>query len=90
MSEMTDGDTKTDPAPQTDPEPSSPTAEPPPAVPGSAVMLLGSGELSRELSLASGAITTAHADFWNVWDQDKLEGEVADCLNRDLVCGVSG
>jgi hypothetical protein len=33
---------------------------------------------------------TAHADFWNVWDQDKLEGEVANCLNRDLVCGVVG
>ena len=29
------------------------------------------------LSLASGGIETAHADFWNVWDQDKLEGEVA-------------
>ncbi len=42
------------------------------------------------LSLASGSIRTGHADFWNVWDQDKLEGEVADCLNRNLVCGVSG
>ena len=42
------------------------------------------------LSLASGSILSGHADFWNVWDQDKLEGEVADCLNRDLVCGVSG
>jgi hypothetical protein len=28
---------------------------------------------------------TFHGDFWNVWDQDKLEGEVADCLNRDLL-----
>ncbi|MGY4654301.1 formate-dependent phosphoribosylglycinamide formyltransferase [Mycobacterium sp. URHB0021] len=52
MSETTDGDTKTDPAPQTDPEPTSPTAEPPAAVTGSTVMLLGSGELSRELVLA--------------------------------------
>jgi hypothetical protein len=42
------------------------------------------------LSLASGDITTAHADFWNVWDQAKLEGEVAMCINRDLVCGVTG
>lgn len=41
------------------------------------------------LSLASGSILTAHADFWNVWDQAKLEEEVALCLNRDLVCGVS-
>ena len=42
------------------------------------------------LSLASGSILTGHADFWNVWDQDKLEREVANCINRDLVCGVSG
>ena len=42
------------------------------------------------LSLASGDIVTAHADFWNVWDQDKLEEEVRLCLNRDLVCGVVG
>ncbi len=41
------------------------------------------------LSLASGSIRTGHADFWNVWDQDKLEEEVALCLNLDLVCGVS-
>lgn len=41
------------------------------------------------LSLASGDIITGHADFWNVWDQDKLEQEVALCLNRDLICGVS-
>ena len=41
------------------------------------------------LSLASGSITTAHADFWNVWDQDKLEQEVALCLNADRVCGVT-
>ena len=42
-----------------------------------------------DLSLSSGGVETAHADFWNVWDQAKLEGEVANCLNRDLVCGVS-
>jgi hypothetical protein len=42
------------------------------------------------LSLASGDIVTAHADFWNVWDQEKLTDEVRFCLNRDLVCGVSG
>jgi hypothetical protein len=42
------------------------------------------------LSLASGSILTGHADFWNVWDQDKLEREVTQCLNRDLICGVSG
>lgn len=42
-----------------------------------------------ELSLASGDVHTAHADFWNVWDQEVLENEVRVCLNRDLVCGVS-
>ena len=43
-----------------------------------------------DLSLSSGPIETGHADFWNVWDQDKLEEEVRLCLNRDLVCGVVG
>jgi phosphoribosylglycinamide formyltransferase 2 len=52
MSEKTDGDTQTDPAPQTDPEPSSTTVEEPSVATGSTVMLLGSGELSRELVLA--------------------------------------
>jgi len=42
-----------------------------------------------DLSLASGSITTAHADFWNVWDQAKLEQEVELCLNADRVCGVT-
>ncbi|MEM9515212.1 MAG: DUF1996 domain-containing protein [Actinomycetota bacterium] len=41
------------------------------------------------LSLSSGSVLTGHADFWNVWDQDKLEREVELCINRDLVCGVS-
>jgi len=41
------------------------------------------------LTLASGDIITGHADFWNVWDQGQLEEEVALCINRDLVCGVS-
>lgn len=42
------------------------------------------------LSLSSGSIDSAHADFWNTWDQGKLEREVELCLNRDLVCGLSG
>ncbi|MEM8746048.1 MAG: DUF1996 domain-containing protein [Actinomycetota bacterium] len=40
------------------------------------------------LSFSSGDLTTAHADFWNTWDQEKLEREVASCLHRDLVCGL--
>lgn len=44
---------------------------------------------SPELLLASGALTTAHADFLNAWDQDKLETEVRLCINRQLTCGVA-
>ena len=42
----------------------------------------------HDLSLASGATWTAHADFMNAWDQDKLEREVRVCLNADNICGV--
>lgn len=42
------------------------------------------------LSLSSGPIHTGHADFWNVWDQEKLTNEVERCLHRGLVCGVTG
>jgi hypothetical protein len=41
------------------------------------------------LSLASGPLTSAHADFWNAWDQAKLETEVDLCIRREVVCGVS-
>lgn len=41
------------------------------------------------LALSSGDIHTGHADFWNAWDQDKLEREVTACLHRDLPCIVS-
>jgi Domain of unknown function (DUF1996) len=41
------------------------------------------------LSLSSGPVTSAHADFWNAWDQDKLETEVELCLRRQQVCAVS-
>jgi len=38
------------------------------------------------LSLSSGGIDTAHADFWNVWDQAELDRQVEDCINGDQVC----
>jgi hypothetical protein len=41
------------------------------------------------LSLASGPIESAHADFWNAWDQDKLEREVRVCLNLQKVCSIA-
>lgn len=40
------------------------------------------------LSLSSGPLRTAHADFWNTWDQAKLEREVTSCLHLELVCGL--
>lgn len=42
------------------------------------------------LALSSGDIHSGHADFWNAWDQEKLEREIASCLHRDLPCGISG
>ena len=42
------------------------------------------------LTFSSGGILGGHADFWNAWDPDKLRNEVARCLQRNLVCGVSG
>jgi hypothetical protein len=41
-----------------------------------------------DLWLASGGPQTAHADFLNAWNPDKLANEVAHCLNRGLICGV--
>ena len=41
------------------------------------------------LSLASGDMITGHADFFNSWDQAKLTSEVANCLHRRVVCGIT-
>jgi hypothetical protein len=41
------------------------------------------------LSLASGPVTTAHADFFNAWDHAKLTSEIDACLHRRVVCGVT-
>lgn len=42
------------------------------------------------LALASGSIYSGHADFWNAWDQARLEREVTTCLRRDLPCLIVG
>jgi hypothetical protein len=42
----------------------------------------------HDLMVASGPPVSAHADFMNAWDQDKLEQEVRTCLNKGRVCGV--
>jgi len=43
---------------------------------------------NRNVFLASGSTYSAHADFMNAWDQEKLETEVRVCLNADRICGV--
>lgn len=40
------------------------------------------------LSLSSGDVATAHADFLNGWDEEELVTLVRACLHRDLVCGI--
>jgi hypothetical protein len=40
------------------------------------------------LRLASGSVATAHADFLNAWDPEKLASEVRYCIRGDAVCGV--
>jgi hypothetical protein len=42
----------------------------------------------HELTLSSGPVTTAHADFFNAWDEDKLRTEVETCIRRALTCNV--
>jgi hypothetical protein len=41
------------------------------------------------LALASGGLLTGHADFMNGWDEARLEEEVALCLHRKVVCGIT-
>ena len=44
----------------------------------------------EDLSLSSGSILSGHADFWNAWQQDKLEREVTSCLHLNLPCKITG
>lgn len=43
----------------------------------------------HDLSLASGSLLTGHADFFNAWDEHKLQTEVESCIRRGLTCGVA-
>jgi hypothetical protein len=45
------------------------------------------GTSSSSITLASGAYYTAHADFWNTWDQAGLQKLVTRCLNAHVDCG---
>jgi hypothetical protein len=39
------------------------------------------------ITLASGSYNTAHADFWNTWNQSKMEQLTRDCINKGRQCG---
>lgn len=41
------------------------------------------------LLLASGALITGHADFFDAWEPAKLADEVRLCLHRGVVCGIA-
>jgi hypothetical protein len=40
------------------------------------------------ITLSSGPYYTAHGDFWNTWNQPKLEQLTRDCLNSNRDCGT--
>jgi hypothetical protein len=40
--------------------------------------------------LASGSADTAHADFFNAWNQPALEALVAGCITANIVCARGG
>ncbi len=39
------------------------------------------------LSLSSGPYYSLHADFWNTWQQPRLDQLIADCLDAHVGCG---
>lgn len=46
------------------------------------------GTDSSGITLASGPTYTVHGDFWNTWNQDRLEQLVSVCTNGRLDCGT--
>jgi hypothetical protein len=46
------------------------------------------GPYTGNITLASGPAYTAHGDFWNTWDQVKLQTLVDRCLNTGTDCGT--
>jgi hypothetical protein len=41
------------------------------------------------VSFATGNMSTAHADFMNGWDEERLAQLIRDCLNANKYCGGS-
>jgi Domain of unknown function (DUF1996) len=46
------------------------------------------GTTTGTITLSSGPTVTAHGDFWNTWDQAKLQHLVDTCLNAASNCGT--
>jgi len=46
------------------------------------------GDIADRLSLASGELASAHADFVSGWEPGRLAREIGACLHRNLVCNV--
>jgi Domain of unknown function (DUF1996) len=46
------------------------------------------GTTTGTITLSSGPTFTAHGDFWNTWDQAKLQQLVDTCLNAGRNCGT--
>jgi len=46
------------------------------------------GAATGTITLSSGPTFTAHGDFWNTWDQAKLQALVDACLNTGKSCGT--
>ena len=46
------------------------------------------GRAGGTITLASGGPWTAHGDFWNTWDQARLERLVSACLDAGRDCGT--
>jgi hypothetical protein len=47
------------------------------------------GTDSSGITLSSGPTYTAHADFWNTWQQTALQALVDRCLNGGIDCGTN-
>lgn len=47
------------------------------------------GTSSSGITLSSGATYTFHADFWQTWQQSKLNSLVANCLSAGVDCGTN-
>lgn len=45
------------------------------------------GTVPGTITLSSGSIYSAHGDFWNTWNQARLEQLTGSCVNAGVDCG---